>query len=210
MNGGRGPAGTIWPVEEWWEGSLHVMSLDTTISSTIQLVSDYQHLHLPAQGFFQNDLWQARSAKGMNTSQAVPNSHNPQELRFLASLWNGISMRPVFAPLPRMFMWYFQFPMEMTSSLLILYWLHFPSCHVFPLSVSCTSQRKSLHSNSHLRVYFWKKTISEYVYLLHLIWPIQQFWQVESYINQELWRNVGPIFCFFFFNCIPRIAPGML
>ena len=126
-------------------------------------------------------------------------THDPQELRFLASLWNGISMRPVFAPLPRMFMWYFQFPMEMTSSLIHPLLTAFPFLpRVSTLSVSCTSQRKSLHSNSHLRVYFWKKSISEYFYLLHLIWPIQQFWKVESYINQELWRNVGPIFCFFF------------
>ena len=126
--------------------------------------------------------------------------HDRQELRFLASLWDGSSVRPVCAPLPRMSMWYFQFPMGVTSSLMqpLLTAFPFLPC-VSTLSVSCTSQRKSLHSNSHLRVSFWKKSISEYFYLLHLIWPIQQFWEVESYINQELWRNVGPIFCFLFF-----------
>ena len=127
-------------------------------------------------------------------------THDRQELRFLASLWDGSSVRPVCAPLPRMSMWYFQFPMGVTSSLMqpLLTAFPFLPC-VSTLSVSCTSQRKSLHSNSHLRVSFWKKSISEYFYLLHLIWPIQQFWEVESYINQELWRSVGPIFCFLFF-----------
>lgn len=94
-------------------------------------------------------------------------------------------MRPVFAPLPRMFMWYFQFPMEMTSSLIP----SFIDCisllaRVSTLSVSCTSQRKSLHSNSHLRVYFWKKRVFQSTFTYYTSFdPYNN--SGESYINQE-------------------------
>ena len=154
---------------------------------------------------------------GSPPGSAVPGifqARTLEELRFVSSLWDEISVRPVFALLPRMSMWYFQSPMGATSSWMQALLTVFPFLpRVSTLNVSCTSQRKSSHANSHLRVYFWKKSISEHFYLWHLIWPIQQFWKVQSYINQELGRNVDPIFCFLFcfvFLCIPRIAPGML